>query len=226
MKRVLITGCSKGLGLEMAREFASQGWCVAGCARSEKAITRLSGELGSEHYFEALDVVDSVAVDSFAGEVIAEQGAPDLLLNNAALINENAPLWEVPVEEFSQVIDVNIKGVFHLIRAFVPAMIQRGAGVIVNFSSGWGRSTSPEVAPYCATKYAMEGLSEALAQELPAGLASVALNPGIIDTEMLRSTFGSGGASGFISPEDWAKTAVPFLAKISAKDSGRPLTAP
>jgi NAD(P)-dependent dehydrogenase (short-subunit alcohol dehydrogenase family) len=62
--------------------------------------------------------------------------------------------------------------------------------VIVNLSSGWGRSVSPEVAPYCATKWAIEGLTQAFAKELPEGLAAVALNPGVIDTDMLRLAFG------------------------------------
>ena len=104
--------------------------------------------------------------------------------------NAGAPLWEVPGEEFDKLVDINIKGVARVIRAFVPAMVKRGSGVIVNFSSGWGRSTSPEVAPYCATKYAIEGLTLALAQELPHGMAAVPLNPGIIDTDMLRASFG------------------------------------
>ena len=89
-------------------------------------------------------------------------------------------------------LDVNVKGVFNVIRAFVPAMVRRKSGVIVNLSSGWGRSTSPEVAPYCATKYAIEGLTLALAQELPAGMAAVPLNPGVIDTDMLRQAWSDG----------------------------------
>ena len=106
------------------------------------------------------------------------------------MINRPATLWEVPAEEFDQVVDINIKGVVNVLRHFVPAMIARGSGVIVNFSSEWGRSTSPEVAPYCATKWAIEGLTRALAQELPRGLAAIPLSPGIIDTDMLRSCFG------------------------------------
>ena len=113
-----------------------------------------------------------------------------MLLNNAGLINRNAPLWEVRAQEFSDVIDVNLKGVANVIRHFVPAMIKRRSGVIVNFSSGWGRSTDAEVAPYCATKWAIEGLTQALAQELPPGMAAVPFNPGIINTAMLRSCFG------------------------------------
>src|SRR5688572_10693003 len=111
-----------------------------------------------------------------------------------------------------------------MIHHFAPAMAVRNTGVIVNFSSGWGRSTSPEVAPYCATKWAIEGMTQALAQELPRGLAAVALNPGTIDTPMLRSCWGEGAGS-CQSPEHWARQAVPFLLGLSARDNGRALTA-
>ena len=104
-------------------------------------------------------------------------------------------------------------------------MVKRKSGVIVNFSSGWGRSTDAEVAPYCATKWAIEGLTQALAQELPPGMATVPLNPGIINTDMLQSCFG-GSASGYPTAEEWAKIAVPFLLKLGASDNGRPLTVP
>jgi NAD(P)-dependent dehydrogenase (short-subunit alcohol dehydrogenase family) len=154
-----------------------------------------------------------------------QYAAPNLLLNNAALINRNAPLWEVPAREFSDVIDVNIKGVASVIRHFVPAMIKKGRGVIVNFSSGWGRSTDAEVAPYCATKWAIEGLTQSLAQELPPGMAAVPLNPGIINTAMLQSCF-SDSASNYPTAEEWAKIAVPFLLKVNAADNGRQLTVP
>jgi NAD(P)-dependent dehydrogenase (short-subunit alcohol dehydrogenase family) len=103
-------------------------------------------------------------------------------------------------------------------------MIQAGRGVIVNFSSGWGRSTDAEVAPYCATKWAIEGLTQALAQELPPGLAAVSLNPGIINTDMLQSCF-AGGANNFPTADEWAKTAVPFLLKINASNNGEQLSA-
>jgi NAD(P)-dependent dehydrogenase (short-subunit alcohol dehydrogenase family) len=104
-------------------------------------------------------------------------------------------------------------------------MIDRGSGVIVNFSSGWGRSTAPDVAPYCATKWAIEGLTQALARELPAGLAAIPLNPGIIDTEMLRGCFGPG-AAGHPTAGQWAEASVPFLAKLGPQDNGRSLSAP
>ena len=110
-----------------------------------------------------------------------------------------------------------------VIRAFVPAMITRGTGVIVNLSSGWGRSVSPEVAPYCASKWAIEGLTQALAAELPAGMAAVPLNPGVIDTEMLRQCW-SDEASAYPKADAWAKVAAPFILGLNAKHNGQSLS--
>jgi NAD(P)-dependent dehydrogenase (short-subunit alcohol dehydrogenase family) len=118
---------------------------------------------------------------------------------------------------------VNIKGIANVVRAFVPAMVRKKHGVIVNLSSGWGRSTSPEVAPYCATKYAVEGLTKALAQELPTGMAAIPLNPGVINTDMLRQAFGAG-ASSYQAPDRWAEKAAPMILGFTAKDNGKSLS--
>jgi len=224
-KLVIITGVSRGLGRAMARGFASRGHTVAGCARSKEAIESLRSELETPHKFFTVDVTDDVSVAGFASTVLTELGPPDLLINCAAIINRSAPLWEISNEEFSAVTDANINGTANVIRHFVPAMLKAERGVIVNFSSGWGRSTSPDVAPYCATKWAIEGLTQALAQELPPGLAAVPFNPGIIDTEMLRSCFGEGAAH-YPDAAEWAESAVPFLENLGPQDNGRPLTCP
>ncbi len=209
----------------MVDEFARKGHSVLGCGRSQKGIEALRGQLGAPHDFSVVDVASDDQVKAWADRVLGVCGPPDLVLNNAGVINRNARLWEVPERECSQVIDVNIKGIANVIRHFVPAMVKRKSGVIVNFSSGWGRSTDAEVAPYCATKWAVEGLTQAFAQELPSGMAAVALNPGIINTEMLQSCFG-GSASGYPSPAEWAKRAVPFLLNLGPGDNGKQLTAP
>lgn len=219
-KTIVLTGASRGLGHAMLGEFIRLGHRVAACARSP---IKLPG--GNSIITGEFDICDALAARQWADEVLKKFGPPDLLINNAALINRSAPLWDLSPEEFNPVIDVNIKGVFNMIWAFVPAMVRRGSGVIVNFSSGWGRSTSAEVAPYCATKWAIEGLTQALAQELPAGMAAVPLNPGIIDTEMLRSCFG-GSASAYPKPEDWIKSSVPFLLRLGAGHNGHSLTVP
>jgi len=222
-KTILITGVSRGLGRALTEEFIRLGHVVIGCGRSEKEITSLQKQFPPPNNFAAVDVSSDEQVATWAKGVLSSHAAPDLLLNNAALINRNAPLWEVPAQEFSDVIDVNIKGVANVIRHFAPAMIKQGSGVIVNFSSGWGRSTDAEVAPYCATKWAIEGLTQSLAQELPPGMAAVPLNPGIIATDMLRSTFG-GSASSYPSPQQWAKIAAPFLLKINSADNGKQMS--
>jgi NAD(P)-dependent dehydrogenase (short-subunit alcohol dehydrogenase family) len=224
-KTILITGVSRGLGRALTEEFIRLGHVVLGCGRSEKEIAQLQKQFPASNDFAAVDVSSDEQVAAWAKRVLQSHGAPDLLLNNAGIINRNAPLWEISAEEFSRVIDVNIKGVANVIRHFVPAMIKQGSGVIVNFSSGWGRSADAEVAPYCATKWAIEGLTQSLAQELPPGMAAVPLNPGIIATDMLRSTFG-GSATNYPVPRDWAKSACAFLLKINSADNGKQLTVP
>ena len=224
-KKIVLTGCTRGLGRAMVEEFVRLGHVVLGCGRSQPHIDALREVHGEPHDFYALDVSSDSDVKSWASLVLSRHGPPDLLLNNAAVINRNSVLWDLPAREFDEVIDVNIKGAANVIRHFVPAMVQRRKGVIVNWSSGWGRSVDAEVGPYCATKFAIEGLSKALALELPSTMASVPFNPGIIDTDMLRSCFG-GSSSSFPSPEQWAAKAVPFLLQLGSKDNGRSLDAP
>jgi len=224
-KQIVITGVSRGLGQALVEEFTRMGHTVAGCCRSEDRATQLQAQYPSPHQFQAVDVSDEKRVAKWAEQVLSALGPPDLLLNNAALINANAPLWQVPAAEFSRLVDVNVKGVYYVIRHFLPAMIEREQGVVVNFSSGWGRDTSPEVAPYCATKWAIEGLSRALASELPRGLAAIPLNPGIIHTEMLESCLGRM-ASSYPDAQAWAKKAAPFLLGLGPRDNGSPQTVP
>jgi len=224
-KLILITGTSRGLGQAMAASMIQQGHRIVGCSRAASDVRRVSDEFPAPHRFDEVDVSQDEQVGQWSQSVLAECGVPDLLINNAGLVNANNDLWKVPPDEFSQVIDVNIKGIYHVIRHFVPAMISRGTGTIVNFSSGWGRSTSPEVAPYCATKWAVEGLTRAFADELPEGMAAVSLNPGVIHTRMLASCFGESAQS-YPEPQQWAERAVPFLLKIRPASNGEALTVP
>ena len=224
-KIVLITGVTRGCGEALALGFARRGHTLIGCGRSAAEIDRLRQPLPAPHCFTVVDVAQDASVAQWAADCLAQTPAPDLILNNAALINQNAPLWEISAAEFSAVVDVNLKGPANVIRHFLPAMIKRGRGVIVNFSSGWGRSTDAEVAPYCATKWGIEGLTQALAQELPPGLAAITLNPGIINTAMLRSCFGTG-AENYPTATEWAEVAVPFLLNLGPADNGQPLTVP
>jgi NAD(P)-dependent dehydrogenase (short-subunit alcohol dehydrogenase family) len=224
-KLIVLTGATRGLGQAMVQKFIELGHVVFGCGRSREGAETLRRLYGPPHDFAAVDVAREDQVEPWAARLLSNRGPPDLLINNAGVINENARLWCVPADEFDRVIDVNIKGVANVLRHFLPGMLARKSGIIINFSSGWGRSTAAEVAPYCASKWAIEGLTRALAQELPRGMAAVPLNPGIIDTDMLRSCFGES-ASRHPSATDWAEEAVPFLLQIGSRDNGKPLTAP
>lgn len=219
---IVLSGVSRGLGLAMAEGFIAAGHTVCGAARNKNAVAELAARFGKPHRFMSVDVAQEGQVELWASDVLGTAGPPDILINNAALMNRPAPLWQVPSEEFASLMDVNVTGVYYVLRHFVPAMVERGKGVIVNFSSGWGRSTSPEVAPYCTTKWAIEGMTRSLAQELPEGMAAVPLNPGVINTDMLQVAWGAD-ANSYPTPEKWAKRAVPLILGITAKDNGEPM---
>lgn len=119
--------------------------------------------------------------------------------------------------------DAVVNSTANLLRHFLPAMIEHGSGLIINFSSGWGRTSATGFAPYCASKWAIEGLTRTLAQELPKGLAAIPLNPGIIDTDMLRRSFGEEAAE-YESAAVWAERAVPFILKLTPRQNGKALT--
>ena len=221
--KIVITGVTRGLGRALAKHYIAEGYTVIGCGRSGEGIMDLRFDHPAPQDFSVVDVAETMKVELWAERVLGVHGAPDFLINNAALMNDPAPLWSVPADKFSRLIDVNIKGVANVIRAFAPAMVKAKKGVIVNFSSGWGRSVSADVAPYCATKWAIEGLTKALAEELPEGMAAVPLNPGIINTDMLQQCW-TAGASDYPKAEAWAKLAAPFILSLGAKDNGRSLS--
>jgi len=203
----------------MAIEFSNRGWRVAGGARNTSALEKLKPKLITDHFLNPFDITQPEEVDKLANLTKDRLGIPDLLVNNAGLINKNAPLTHVQPDEFASVLAVNLGGIHNMIRSFVPMMQKAGCGIIANFSSYWGQSTAPEVGPYCASKWGVEGLTRSLAQELPDGLSAVAFNPGVINTDMLQSVFGAD-AEGYESPKDWAVHAVQKLIELKPFDNG------
>ncbi|GFP84783.1 NADPH-dependent pterin aldehyde reductase [Phtheirospermum japonicum] len=219
LRKVLITGVSRGLGKALALELAKRGHTVIGCSRSPDLLSSLQSELASasenksnsnQHLTMNVDVRSNSSVEELARALVEKKSIPDIIVNNAGTINKNNRIWEVPADEFDTVIDTNIKGTANVLRHFLPVMVENKNGIIVNISSGWGRSAAAQVAPYCASKWAVEGLTKAVAKELPAGMSCVALNPGVINTEMLQSCFGNS-ADLYPMPDSWYSLSLSLL---------------
>ncbi|KAJ6937870.1 hypothetical protein NC652_012228, partial [Populus alba x Populus x berolinensis] len=223
-KKVMITGVGKGLGRALALELDKRGHIVIGCSRSQDNLNSLQSQFSSDkHLLLDADVKSNSSVEELARVVVEKKGVPDIIVNNAGTINQNKKIWEVSEEEFDSVIDTNVKGIANMLRHFIPLMIPNKQGIIVNMSSGWGRSGAALVAPYCASKWAVEGLSRSVAKELPEGMAIVALNPGVIHTDMLTSCFGTS-ASLYQDPDTWAQKAATMILNLTEADNGASLT--
>jgi NAD(P)-dependent dehydrogenase (short-subunit alcohol dehydrogenase family) len=195
-----VTGAAGGIGRETALELARRGADLAICDVDEEALVRTAEEaraLGAVVVAGCFDVSDQESMDSFAELVHACFDGVDLLVNNAG-IGLVGGLLETTLEDWQRLIDINVMGVVHGIRSFVPHMIERGrGGHVVNIASQAGYQASPALNAYSATKFAVFGLTEALRGELrPHGIGVTAVCPGVINTGITRSTVirGAGAA--------------------------------
>ncbi|MDF9528678.1 SDR family oxidoreductase [Bacillus cereus] len=225
-KSVIITGVTQGLGRAMVDRFDELGWNIYGCGRSKDKIEELKKQYSKIHDFQVIDVSDSQQVNNWANYILNRHTAPDMIINNASIVNQNAQLWKITAQEFENVMNVNVNGVVNVIRAFVPTMVARKEGIIINMSSSWGREGEAELAPYCASKFAIEGITKSMALELPHGMAVVALDPGgSISTPMLKSC-----APQYINesptPETWSHKAIQYILNITIDKNGDSLTCP
>jgi NAD(P)-dependent dehydrogenase (short-subunit alcohol dehydrogenase family) len=181
-KIVLITGCSTGIGQDLARRLALAGYTVVASARRPETLADLSAALALP-----LDVTDAASVAGAMAEVIRRFGRVDVLVNNAGYAVRGA-VEEVPDEQVREMFDVNVYGVMRMIRAVVPHMRQQRAGRIVNIGSVGGKLVVPVNGTYSATKYALEALSDALRLELALfGIQVVLIESGNIRTNFMAS---------------------------------------
>lgn len=230
-RQILITGATKGIGRALAIELAGDAVCrhrIAICGRDETALRQMTALKLPVEWVDAsiVDVTSESAVKEWCVRLNEMNFVPDLLVNNAGVLSRKETFYNTPKAEFDTVIDVNVKGAANVMRVFLPSMIKAHRGVIVNMSSAWGRSTAPHVSAYCASKYAIEGLSKAVAMEVPEPIAVIPLAPGIIETNMTRSIFESSDVSKMQSPESWACRAAPFLLKLTREHNGTSLSVP
>ncbi|HHY6929985.1 TPA: oxidoreductase [Burkholderia ambifaria] len=180
---MLITGVSSGFGRALAQEALAAGHTVVGTVRSEAA--RQAFEALSPHAAigRVLDVTDFERIDGVVADIEASVGPIDVLVNNAGYGHEGI-LEESPLSEMRRQFDVNVFGAVAMMKAVVPFMRERRRGRILNITSMGGHITMPGIAYYCGSKFALEGISETLGQELaPFGIAVTAVAPGSFRTD-------------------------------------------
>jgi NADP-dependent 3-hydroxy acid dehydrogenase YdfG len=215
-KIVVITGASSGLGEATARLLATQGAKLVIGARRRDRLDALAAELvavGAEVEVCTVDVVDPAQVQAMVDAAIARFGSIDVMINNAGLM-PLSPLDRLRIDDWSRMIDVNIKGVLHGIAAALPVMRAQKSGHIINVSSVAGHKVRPGSSVYSATKHAVRALSEGLRQEVkPYGIRTTIISPGAVDTELPDSVTEADVSDGVkanyaknaISPDSFAR---------------------
>lgn len=184
-KVILITGASSGIGAGIARELAKTDAVLLLGARREDRLAALAEELrfnGAEVDVKALDVTDRQSVEAFAAFALEKWGRIDVIVNNAGIM-PLSPMASLNVDEWDQMVDVNIKGVLYGIAAVLPSMLAREAGHIINIASIGALAVSPTAAVYCATKFAVRAISDGLRQE-NSQLRVTCIHPGVVESEL------------------------------------------
>ena len=189
MASVLITGTSKGIGFEAALAFARAGHKVFATMRNPAQSPELADTAARENLpltVSPMDVDSDSSVSAAIGTIYQKYGSIDVLVNNAG-VERAGSVEELAMDDFRAVMETNYFGALRCIKAVVPHMRQRRSGCIINVTSVAGRIASPPLAPYTASKWALEALSEALAAEMKTfGVRVAIVEPGIIDTAMAR----------------------------------------
>ncbi len=190
---VMITGASRGIGAAAARAFAGAGARVALLARTEDAIAGLAKEIGEAAIAIPCDVSRYPEVDAAVSAVVRTFGRLDVLVNNAGVIDPIAHMAEVDPEDWGKVIDINLKGTFHGMRAALPVMLRQRSGTILNISSGAAKGPVEAWSHYCSSKAGALMLTRMGDTEYrDAGIRVLGLSPGTVATEMQREIAASG----------------------------------
>ena len=220
----IITGASRGIGEAAVLRLAGAGANVALLARSTTDIDRIADEIGAHALAISCDVADWPSVEAAVSRATDRFGGLDILVNNAGVIEPVARLEDADPAGWRSVIDINLCGVFHGIRAAIPVMKQRGGGTIINISSGAATSPLEGWSHYCASKAAVLMLTRCVhKEEAGNGIRCVGLSPGTVATTMQKEIRATGinpvsklDWSAHI-PAEWVGEAIAFLTTDAAR---------
>lgn len=228
-KVALITGGSRGIGKALATAYAREGARVFICARNQPSIDRAVMEIrnrGGEIHGLAGDVARVEDVKRIVRSAADQYGAIDILVNNASLLGPRVPIADYPPSAWDEVVRVNLTGVFLMTQEVLRLMMPRRNGTIINISSGVGRVGKARWGAYAASKFAVEGFTQLLAEELKdLGIRVNAVNPGATRTEMRATAYPDEDPLTLPIPEAIVPVFVYLASDASREVSGRSLEA-
>lgn len=215
----LVTGGGRGIGRAIALAYADEGADVAVCARSASELEHVVEQIrarGRRGAALAGDLADPSEAERIASGAAAALGPIDVLVNNAGVF-WTRPFIESTVDELDRMLAVNVRGPFAMMKAVLPAMLERDSGIIINVASLAGQKGYEEQSAYCASKHALLGMTKALALELAGtGVRVSALSPGGVDTTLIAQARPELDRATWMDPEDVAQLAV-LLASLPPK---------
>jgi len=228
-KVALVTGSSRGIGRAVALAYAREGAKVFLAARNEAELERAAREIraaGGEAAFAAVDLARDGAAERLVREVERRYGALDVLVNNAGILGPRAPIASYPIDAWEEVIQINVTAVFTLTQAALRLMMARRQGSIINVSSGVGRIGKARWGAYAAAKFAIEGFTQVLAEELKEwNIRANAVNPGGTRTAMRAEAYPDEDPATLPAPEEITPAFVYLAYDESAKITGQSLDA-
>eukprot|EP01084_Bolivina_argentea_P246858 413046_1 len=219
----VITGVSKGIGYYSAMKLIEKGYIVAGCARNTNIMQELDKKYAN-HSFIAVDVSDAEQVKKWSNLIITKYGSPQLLINNAGVAADKVLIENASIDVLNKIIDVNTKGVMFVIKYFMKAMKEniKCKSKIITISSASGRNGYASMSPYCASKFAIEGLMISISKELPQHMMCCAYDPGGIITDMtvylvpeLKGQISNAIKMGAIGAKQWAIDCIPHILSLN-----------
>jgi len=228
-KVVIISGASRGLGKALTIGFAEKGASLGICARDKSRLAiveHLLKKMDAPHVARILDVREDGAVHEFIQNVVSTFGRIDVLINNASILGPRSEIVSYPSHAWREVMEVNVNGVFYLTKYTLKIMLAQGEGSVINVSSSVGRTGRRSWGAYAASKFAVEGLTEVLADELRGtGIRVNSVNPGAIATDMRREAYPAEDQAKLKQPHDILDVFFYLASDESRNVSGQKLDA-
>ncbi len=223
-KVVVITGAGSGMGRAYALAFAQRGCKLAlndfNADSLDETVRLVQAQSGVAIWSEAFDVSDRESMQQFATHVNTHLGLADLVINNAGIEGGFVPAWQMDIKRLERTMNINFYGVVHGTQAFLPHLIERGNGHLINVSSIFGLVGTPNHTDYCASKFAVRGFTEALMTELQSSKIKVhLLHPGGIATNIAQSSQAKGFSNQYLttSPADIAEHLIKHIERGTAR---------